>query len=639
MRYKELFKRSILACCVLLGASAAVVQAQTQPWSQRMAQTAMTKWSDTITTGHWTYEQGVVWKGIENVWLQTGEKKYFQFLQNTVDKYVMPDGTIRTYKMEDYNIDNILDGRTVLMLAKVLNTEKYYKAASTLREQLSKQPRVPEGGFWHKKRYPNQMWLDGLYMGEPFYAEYANTFHEDTAFNDIARQFILMERHARDAKTGLLYHAWDQSKQERWANKETGLSPNFWGRAMGWYGMALVDVLDQMPVNHPKRAELLVILNRFATAVAKYQDKKSGVWYQVLDKGTEKGNYLESSASCMFVYALAKGVRQHNLPQYFKAVAQTGFNGIIKQFISTDANGQINLNGTVSVAGLGGNPYRDGSYAYYLSEKVVTNDAKGVGAFIQASVEIERLANLAAGKDKNVVLDSYFNDERKKDITGKLLPYHYKWEEWDNNGFSLFGHIFNNYGLNLGTLYQAPTAANLKPASVYVIVDPDIPKENPSAKYMEPAHVIAITDWVKKGGVLLVLHNDTGNAEFKHFNTLMSKFGLTFKENSINHVQGSQFEQGAVAIPANNSVFKTAKKIYIKEISTFALTPPGQSVLNHKGEVAVAMAKYGKGVVLAVGDPWFYNEYLDGRKLPAEFENFKAANDVVSWITKQIPAK
>jgi unsaturated rhamnogalacturonyl hydrolase len=341
----------------------------------------------------------------------------------------------------------------------------------------------------------------------------------------------------------------------------------------------------------------------------------------------------------MFVYALAKGVRQHNLPQYFKAVAQTGFNGIIKQFISTDANGQINLNGTVSVAGLGGNPYRDGSYAYYLSEKVVTNDAKGVGAFIQASVEIERLANLAAGRDKNVVLDSYFNDERKKDVTGTLMPYHYKWDEWDNNGFSLFGHIFNNYGLNLGTLYQAPTAANLKPASVYVIVDPDIPKENPNAKYMEPAHVTAITNWVKQGGVLLVLHNDTGNAEFKHFNTLMSKFGLTFKENSINHVQGSQFEQGAVAIPANNAVFKTAKKIYIKEISTFALTPPGQSVLNQKGEVAVAMAKYGKGVVLAVGDPWFYNEYLDGRKLPAEFENFKAANDVVSWLTKQIPAK
>jgi unsaturated rhamnogalacturonyl hydrolase len=629
----KLMSKKLFGCLLLL---ISIQYIQAQPYSQRMAQTAMKVWPDTMKA-HWTYEQGVVWKGVEDVWLQTADRTYFQYIKNRVDAHLNDDGTIKGYKMEDYNIDNILCGRTVLSLYQVLGTEKYYKTVKILREQLSKQPRVPEGGFWHKKRYPNQMWLDGLYMGEPFYAEYANAFHEDTAFNDITKQFILMERTARDPKTGLLYHAWDQSKKERWSNPKTGQSPNFWGRAMGWYGMALVDVLDQIPANHPKRAELLVILNRFATAVAKYQDKSSGLWYQVLDKGTQKGNYLEASASSMFVYALAKGVRQHNLPNYFLKVAQTGYKGIINKFISTDANGQINLNGTVSVAGLGGDPYRDGSYEYYLKEKVVTNDAKGVGAFIQASVEIERLANLSAGHDKTVMLDSYFNDEHKKDITGKVVPTHYKWEQRDNNGVSLFGHVFNNYGLNLATLYQAPTAANLKPAAVYVIIDADIPKENPNAKYVEPSHVTAISEWVKQGGVLLVLHNDTGNAEFKHLNTLMTKFGMTFKENSINHVQGSQFEQGAVMIPAGNAVFKTAKKIYIKEISTFNLTAPAKPVLNHQGEVAVAMAKYGKGAVLAVGDPWFYNEYLDGRKLPAEFENFKAANDVVAWLVQQIP--
>jgi unsaturated rhamnogalacturonyl hydrolase len=629
----KLMSKRLFGCLLLL---ISIQYIQAQPYSQRMAQTAMKVWPDTMKA-HWTYEQGVVWKGVEDVWLQTADRTYFQYIKNRVDAHLNDDGTIKGYKMEDYNIDNILCGRTVLSLYQVLGTEKYYKTVKILREQLSKQPRVPEGGFWHKKRYPNQMWLDGLYMGEPFYAEYANAFHEDTAFNDITKQFILMERTARDPKTGLLYHAWDQSKKERWSNPKTGQSPNFWGRAMGWYGMALVDVLDQIPANHPKRAELLVILNRFATAVAKYQDKSSGLWYQVLDKGTQKGNYLEASASSMFVYALAKGVRQHNLPNYFLKVAQTGYKGIINKFISTDANGQVNLNGTVSVAGLGGDPYRDGSYEYYLKEKVVTNDAKGVGAFIQASVEIERLANLSAGHDKTVMLDSYFNDEHKKDITGKVVPTHYKWEQRDNNGVSLFGHVFNNYGLNLATLYQAPTAANLKPAAVYVIIDADIPKENPNAKYVEPSQVTAISEWVKQGGVLLVLHNDTGNAEFKHLNTLMTKFGMTFKENSINHVQGSQFEQGAVMIPAGNVVFKTAKKIYIKEISTFKLAAPAKPVLNHQGEVAVAMAKYGKGAVLAVGDPWFYNEYLDGRKLPAEFENFKAANDVVAWLVQQIP--
>jgi unsaturated rhamnogalacturonyl hydrolase len=232
------------------------------------------------------------------------------------------------------------------------------------------------------------MWLDGLYMAEPFYAEYALTFDEKAAFDDIAKQFMLMERHARDDKTGLLYHGWDESRKQRWANPETGRSPNFWGRAMGWYAMALVDTLDHFP-DHPQVPELIAILNRLARAVAKYQDPRTGLWYQVLDKGAEKGNYLESSAACMFVYALAKGARNGYLASKYLQVAEKGYRGILKEFVKTDASGRLNLEGTVSVAGLGGNPYRDGSYEYYLSEKVVTNDPKGIGALILAATEME----------------------------------------------------------------------------------------------------------------------------------------------------------------------------------------------------------------------------------------------------------
>jgi unsaturated rhamnogalacturonyl hydrolase len=256
-----------------------------------------------------------------------------------------------------------------------------------------------------------------------------------------------------------------------------------------------------------------------------------------------------------------------------------------------------------------------------------------------ASVEIERLANFNTDKGKIALLDSYFNDERKPDITGKAIPFHYKWEEADNNGFSFFGHIFNTYGLRTETLYQAPNAANLKKAAVYIIVDPDIPKENPQAKYILEPHIKAITDWVKNGGVLLVLNNDTGNAEFTHLNKLMAKFGIHFNENSVNHVAGRQFEQGAIDIPEGNVIFKTAKKIYIKELSTLQLSAPAVARLTNKNEVIVATAKYGKGIVFAVGDPWFYNEYTDGRKLPPDYENFKAANDVISWLVKQITAK
>ncbi len=378
------------AACKFFLVFTLVSSVSAQSLSQQAAATAMTAlWANSDGyPSRWTYDHGLVLKGIERVYIATNDKQYLDFIQRSMDHFVNDDGSIRTYKLDDYNIDNINPGRNLLFLYKTTGQEKYRKAAALLREQLKTHPRTSEGGFWHKKIYPSQMWLDGLYMGEPFYAEYAATFKEDAAFDDIAKQFILMERHARDDKTGLLYHGWDESKQQRWANPSTGRSPNFWGRAMGWYAMALVDVLDYFPKKHPQRAELVAILNRLARAITKYQDERSGLWYQILDKGDEKGNYLESSAACMFVYALAKGVHKGYLPASYMKTANDGYRGIQKEFVKYDANGHFNLAGTVSVAGLGGNPYRDGSYEYYVSEKVVTNDPKGIGAFLLAATEI-----------------------------------------------------------------------------------------------------------------------------------------------------------------------------------------------------------------------------------------------------------
>lgn len=631
--------RKIICISVFFLTIAIAGNAQQLPMSQRMATTAMRLWKDSASNARWTYEQGIIFNGINEVWMQTADKKYFDYIHNYVDALVSDDGTIKGYKKDIYSLDNILCGRAVLMLCNVLEKEKYYKAALTLRDQLKDQPRTSDGAFWHKQKYANQMWLDGLYMAEPFYAEYANTFHEDADFDDIAKQFILAEHQMRDAKTGLLYHGWDQSHKERWANPQTGLSQSFWARADGWYAMALVDVLDKFPANNPSRSALLAILNRLAAAIKQRQDPQTGLWYQIMDKAQAPGNYPEASASCMFVYALAKAAREGYLPDSYLKVAQKGYDGILKKFISYEPNGQVDLNGTVAVGGLGGQPYRDGSYKYYLSEKAVQNDPKGVGAFILASVEIERLAHLSAGKGKVVLLDSYFNDEHRKDITGRLVSFHYKWDELTNNGFSLLGHIFNNCGLKTKTLYEGPTEQNLKKASIYIITDPDIPKENPDTKYIEPEHVETIANWVKAGGVLVVLNNDTGNAEFKHLNKLMAKFGIQFNEDSRNKVQGKQFEQGAIYIPGGNKIFTTAKKIYIKDISTLRVTPAAESALTDKNDVIIATAKYGKGTVFAAGDPWFYNEYTDGRKLPADFQNFEAANDFVNWLVKHIPQK
>ena len=259
-----------------------------------------------------------------------------------------------------------------------------------LRKQISEQPRTTDGGFWHKKRYPNQMWLDGLYMGEPFYAQYTTTFENGKQLNDVAKQFELIQKHAIDSKTGLLYHAWDESKLMAWANKENGKSPNFWSRSIGWYAMALVDALDYFPKNHPKRKVLIGYLNSLAAALDKAKDEKFGLWYQVTDQGNREGNYLESSGSSMFIYALAKGVNKGYLPAKYKEIANNSFKSLTSQLIITKEDGEITITQACAVAGLGGNPYRDGSYSYYVNERKKDNDPKATGPFILAALELDK---------------------------------------------------------------------------------------------------------------------------------------------------------------------------------------------------------------------------------------------------------
>ena len=635
--------KQVIILLALLISSINPAQAQKNlPLSERLADTAINRiWVDDGNPAgipaKWTYEQGVTSKAMEAVWYQTGDAKYFNHIKTGMDFWLNEDGTHKDYKLDEYNIDHITPGRAMLMLYKVLGDAKYKKSIDLFRAQLKTHPRTQEGGFWHKKIYPYQMWLDGLYMGEPFYLEYSNLFGEDN-YNDIANQFVWMEKHARDPKTGLLYHGWDESRQQKWANKETGLSPHVWGRAMGWYAMALVDVLDSFPKNHPRRAELVAILQREAAAIEKYQDK-DGLWWDIIDLPGKEKNYHESSASAMFVYALAKGVRQGNLPEKYLKVAEKGWAGIKKEFIKELPDGNLNWEGTVSVSGLGGNPYRDGSYDYYMSEKLRTNDAKGLGPAIMAAVEMENLEKLRVGKGKTVLLDSYFNNEMKKDASGREVSWHYKWDEMNHPGFYLWGRQFQSYGANLDTLYRAPTAQNLKNADVYIIVDPDDAKENPNAKFISQADAKAVADWVKKGGVLVLMGNDLGNAEFDNWNVLARSFGIEFNKDSKNRVLNNQFEQGKIEVPAGNEVFKTARKLYLKEISTLKLSGKAKSILDWNGDKVMAIAKHGNGTVFAVGDPWLYNEYTDGRKLPADFQNFQAAQELSAWLLSKAKVK
>lgn len=621
--------------------------AQTQPLSQQMAATVTEIWKDSLNLNpevpkkvKWAYDQGVVLEGIDGVWRRTGNGEYFKYMQKSMDLFVTKDGKIERYKQADYNIDNVKNGRILLTLYKVTGNKKYFTAATTLWEQLKQHPRTKEGGFWHKKIYPYQMWLDGLYMGQPFYAEYAALIKDEKAFDDITNQFIWMEKNARDTKTGLLYHGWDESKAEAWANKTTGKSPNFWGRAMGWYGMAMVDVLENFPENHPRKKEIIAILNRFAQAVQKVQDPKSGLWFDVLDKPTGKGNYLEASASSMFVYTFAKAVRNGWLPASYFTVADKGYKGIQKEFIEKRAAGMVNLKGTVEVSGLGGKPYRDGSYEYYVSEKVITNDPKGVGAFLLAAYEMEIAATPKIGKGKTVVLDSYFNNETKKDQSGNDQSWHYKWDEKPNGGFSFWGEQFQNSGFKLNTLYQAPTQANLKNAAVYIIVDPDFEKENPKPNFISATDIKQVSEWVKAGGVLVLMGNDAPNVELTNFNKLANIFGVHFNGDSKGTVPvPANFETAKVVVPSGNEIFKP-KDLFIKEYSSLKLSGNTKSILKDKdGDDIISVTKFGKGTVFVIGDPWLYNEYVDGRKLPANYKNFEAGQELVNWLAKQVAAK
>ena len=389
--------RCLTLLAVALLSLPAAAQAPPQnglPWSVRMADAVMQR--RPLIRERWDYETGTVLRGIEEVWRDTGNDRYLDYIQANVDAYVQPDGSIRTYKLEDYNLDNINTGALLFVLDEEMDDPRYRLAADRLHAQLEGQPTTSEGGYWHKQRYPYQIWLDGLYMAEPFALRYALAWTPEAdrpaALDHVARQFLLTARALRDPATGLYYHGWDETRSMLWADSLTGRSANFWGRAVGWYAMALVDVLDRFPEDHPERAALVGVFQDLAAALVNVQDPVSGVWYQILDQPTRAGNYLEASASSMVVYALLKGVRTDLLDaRTYRGPALRGYRGLLDTFVRTGDDGLLSLTRVVSVGGLGGDAGRDGSVAYYLSEPVVSDDPKGIGPFILASVEKEML--------------------------------------------------------------------------------------------------------------------------------------------------------------------------------------------------------------------------------------------------------
>ncbi len=368
-----------------------------EPWSMAMVRSEMERYPeswmiDFSKAPKWSYVMGLEIGAI----LEFGKSYYndeeiIDYALEYGDIMVQPDGSITTYRLTDFNIDQINSGKYLMDVYEMTGEEKYRLALDMLFNQMKDHPRTSEGGFWHKQIYPHQMWLDGLYMGSPFLARYASEFLDDPSpvYDDVVRQFELAAQNTYDPATGLWRHAWDESREQFWADPETGQSKHTWGRALGWYMMALTDVLDYLPEDYAGRQSILDILRQVADAVIRYRDPESGVWYQVMDQPGREGNYLEATCSSMFSYSLLKAARKGYLPESYWQTGKDAFRSTVMNFISVNRNGIISLEQCCAVAGLGGSDRRDGTFDYYVNERIIANDPKGVGPFILAAMYAE----------------------------------------------------------------------------------------------------------------------------------------------------------------------------------------------------------------------------------------------------------
>ena len=341
---------------------------------------------------HWNYIDGCMMTSLLELYKQTNEKKYLDFVIYYTDFFVLEDGTIKTFDYTKYSTDDMCESRILFDLYKITGNEKYKKAIDYTYVQIPGHPRTWEGSFWHKKIYPNQVWLDGLFMAQVFNARYEIESNGMKNFDDIVNQFKTVRKRMFDEQKHLYYHGYDAEKAMFWANKETGLSQNFWLRACGWFTVALADIYGYLPEGAKEKEFFASLLSEVLNGLLEYQDQESKMFWQVVDQAGREGNYLETSGSAMIAYAMLKATRLGVLPSEYRQKGLDIFNGICNKYL-TEKDGDLNVGGICLVAGLGPDTdrRRDGSYAYYISEPVVENDAKGIGPLILAYTEVKKI--------------------------------------------------------------------------------------------------------------------------------------------------------------------------------------------------------------------------------------------------------
>jgi unsaturated rhamnogalacturonyl hydrolase len=364
--------------------------------AEKLVTSTMNKYPDltkfpVYAPNRWNYEYSFFMAGSFKLGKKMNKPEFVSYSKNWIDGFITEEGSFKSYvyTMKEYKLDDILPGRVVINLQQETSLPKYKSIADTLLLQLSKQPKTKDGGYWHKEVYPSQMWLDGIFMADVFTMQYAKAYNKPELFNEAVHQIKLIYKHTVDPTTGLLYHGWDESKNPVWAHPQKGTSPEFWGRAVGWFAMALVECLEYLPADHPERKDIIEILQQVSKSVLSYQDKKTSLWYQVLDKGNQSGNWIESSCSAMFAYAFAKAHHQGFLDETYLKASQKAYDAILDRYIYVDEQGNLNLDQTVKIGTL--NPKGSkGDYQYYITTERRLNDYKGLAALLYASIELDR---------------------------------------------------------------------------------------------------------------------------------------------------------------------------------------------------------------------------------------------------------
>ena len=392
MRRKLIAVISLLVIVTIL-CNGQVSESAKPKWSIRMANSVMLRADSLIhhlgvINPKWSYDVAFLGMAIDK--LGSIDPKYSDYMEDWVNYFVNENGSVKDYNPDEYNLDRIYPANNILTLYKRKENPVYKVALDRFVKQMETHPKTNSGGYWHKKIYPWQMWLDGIFMASPYLVRYAKEFNFPKWFDIVTFQVKLIYSKTVDEKTGLMVHAWDESHLQKWCDPATGKSHWPWSRSMGWYTMAIEDILDYLPQNHPDRDSLIIILQKTCDALLKVSDPQTGLYYQVLDQGKRAGNYLEGSGSAMFTFVFAKGAHKGYLDKKYLEIANKDFDNILKEFIRVDKNGLVSMTNICAVGGLGGNPYRDGSYEYYINEKRQDNDPKGAAPFILAAIELGR---------------------------------------------------------------------------------------------------------------------------------------------------------------------------------------------------------------------------------------------------------